>query len=131
MTIKSNAMGSGVPARAANSLIGTVTQTTYAAAGSTQATATLLPLLSGFLINSGTGGVILPPGTVTGSLVTGPASGDWIDIINQSGSSINVYPPTGGKIQNGSVNAAFAVGNNKMAHFKCINGTDWAAILSA
>ena len=127
MTIKANATGLGTPAGTAGAIIGGVNPA-VAAAGTTQATATQLNAISNNFVTTGTGGVILPPG-VTG--VINLAAGDWVRVFNYSGASINVYPGTGGKIANGSANAAFAVGNGKGAEFLCIDGLNFGANLSA
>lgn len=127
MTIKSNAMGSGTPGSQAGALVGGVTNN-VAAAGASQATATLLAKGSNQIVTTGTGGVILPPGVGSGDALQ---AGDWIRVFNYTGSSINVYPPTGGKIANGSANAAMAVAATKGCEFICIDGANFAANLSA
>ena len=127
MTIKANVTGLGTPAQTASAIVGGV-NSTVAAAGTTQATATLLPFSSNFVVSTGTGGVILPPGI--GSTIS-LSAGDSMRVFNYSGGSINVYPPTGGKISNGSANAAFVITNTKGAEFVCIDGTSFAANLSA
>lgn len=127
MAIKSHLTGLGMVAQVASAVVGGVNTTTVAA-GSNQASATLLPIAAAFVILSGTGGVILAPGTGSADALS---EGDTVSAANYSGSSINVYPPTGGKIANGSANAAFAVGNGKEATFRCIDGLNFTANLSA
>lgn len=130
MTIKKNAMGNGTPAGQAGSLIGGV-NAAVTATGSTQAGAALLTMTSNNVVTVGgaSTGVILPPGVGSGD---GMVAGDWVRVFNYvSGNAINVYPPTGGKIQNGSANAAFSVGALKSAEFICIDGLNFAVNLSA
>jgi hypothetical protein len=126
MTIKANVTGTGNSAAAASAIVGGVVNVTAAGAG--QSTATLLPRASNCFVNAGTGGVIMPPGVGT---TQGLALGDYIRVHNQSGNSINVYPPTGGNIQGAGTNAAFAVGNNKVATIVMLTATLWGANLSA
>jgi uncharacterized protein (AIM24 family) len=52
-------------------------------------------------------------------------------VTNHGANTLTVYPATGGKIANGSANAGFSVPANKSAFFQCIDGTSWAACLSA
>jgi hypothetical protein len=51
--------------------------------------------------------------------------------VNHGANTLSVYPPTGGKIANGSANAAFSVAATKTAQFQAISSTDYAASLSA
>lgn len=130
MTTKRNAMGAGVPAGAANTLIGGVTDN-FIATGTTQATAALLTFGSNTVVRTGASntGVILAPGNGSGD---GFFAGDWTRVSNfVAGNAINVYPPVGGKIQNGTTNAAFSVGALKTAEFTCIDGLNFFVNLSA
>jgi hypothetical protein len=75
-------------------------------------------------------GVILPwgvDGTTSGPLQLA----DEITIINHGANTLSVYPQTGGKIANGSANAAFSVAATKTAYFTYIGGGNFAAALSA
>jgi len=114
MALKSELMASSLPASAASKL-GFDTPATVAAAGSGQSTATVL---AGNYANvtSGSGGVLLAEKLAA--------------VVNTSGGSLNVYPPSGQSINGLSANAAFAVGNNKQALF-IQAGTVWLGILSA
>lgn len=129
MTIRKNAMGSGIAAQAASALVGGL-NTATAATGSTFADATLLPMSSNHLITTavGSGGVILPPGN--GS-TDGLQSGDYMRVFNQSGQTILVYAPAGGKINNGSTNAGLTLTNNKNAEFVSLGGINFAGNLTA
>lgn len=130
MTIKANLTGTGSSAANASATVGGV-NTSIAAAGTGQSDAPLLPRASNIYITSTSGSncVILPPGVGTTQKL---AAGDYMRIINFSGQTLNVYPPTGGKIQNGSANAAYTgLTNNKVAEFICIDGTNFAVNQSA
>lgn len=130
MTVKRNAMGAGTPAGQANTLIGGVALT-FTATGSTQAGASLLGLGSNTIVTTGGSGtgVILPPGNGAGDSLF---AGDWVRVANfVSGNAILVYPPLGGKINNGTTNAALSVGALKAASFVCVDGLNFFAILSA
>lgn len=130
MTIKRNAMGAGVPAGAASATIGSLNNN-ITALGSTQATATLLSLASNSVVTVGAGstGVILPPGNGAGDALS---AGDWVRVYNAvAGNAINVYPPLGGKINGGTLNAAISLAALKPAEFICIDGLNFFANISA
>jgi len=129
MTIKRNAMGVGTPGLQAGALIGGVSDN-LTATGSTQAGALLLSLSSDQFVTttaSGTG-VILPPGNGNGDQL---APGDLIRVFNYGANTLLVYPPVGGKIQNGSTNAGFSIATLKGAEFVNRNGLDFGVNLSA
>lgn len=130
MPIKANILGSGISAQAATSLIGEVANT-LTALGTTQLNALLLSKTTNNVVTvggSGTG-VILPPGTGLGDQLQ---AGDWVRMVNYvSGNAILVYPPFGGKIQNGTLNASFSVAALKTATFTCIDGLNFFVTLSA
>jgi hypothetical protein len=131
MTIKSNATGTGTSAAAAGALIGGVSNGVTAGAGSSsQANAALLPRVSNHVITTGASnsGVILPPGTTSTDAL---AAGDWMSVANYTGNTIIVYPPTGGKLNNGSTNAGLSLTNGKTADFTCIDGTGFFYVLTA
>jgi hypothetical protein len=64
-------------------------------------------------------------------LPTGQSTGDELFLRNNGAASANVFPPTGGKINNGSTDAAAAVGASKTALFKSIGTLDWLMVLTA
>ena len=130
MSIKKNAMGTGVPAAAASALVGGVNNGVTTPLGSTQAGAVLLPSVTSHVLTAGAGstGVILPPGNgTTDSLV----AGDWMAVANYSGQTIIVYPPLGGKLNNGTLNAGLSLTDKKVAQFFCIDGTNFFYNLTA
>ena len=67
-------------------------------------------------------GVRLPPDTAVGEVVY---------VVNSSAVSLNVYPNTGGKINNGSANAAKALAANMSGAYISLGSENWAAVLSA
>ena len=93
---------------------------TYAAAGSTQTTATDITT-STAKVSSGTGGVQLPTGVI----------GDEVTIWNTSGSSITVYPPSGASINQLSANTGAILANNTVCIYKVFSGTQYVAVQSA
>lgn len=130
MTIRANAMGLGTPSGPAGSLIGGVNTATAGAGTSSQANATLLPMTSNHVVSTGASnsGVILPPGTGT---TQGMVAGDYMTVVNYTGNTLIVYPPTGGKLNNGSANSGVSLTNGKVAQFTCIDGTSFFYNLTA
>jgi hypothetical protein len=59
------------------------------------------------------------------------AAGLVITVMNGATNSMNVFPDTGGAINGGSANAAFAVAGGKTATFFCPAPLVWHALLSA
>ena len=58
-------------------------------------------------------------------------AGDIVYVVNSSANSLNVYPKTGGKINNGSANAAKALVANMSGCYISLGSENWAAVLSA
>jgi hypothetical protein len=121
MTTIRNLMGTGASGPAAQAAVG-YPSTGLTATGTNQATALALP--SDF-------NVFTTVGASTGAILPISNTGDWITVVNHGASTLSVYPPTGGKIANGSANAAFSVAATKTAQFQCIDSTNFAASLSA
>jgi hypothetical protein len=59
------------------------------------------------------------------------AQGDVIYVVNSSANSLNVYPNTGGRINNGTVNATKALVANMSGAYISLGSENWAAVLSA
>jgi hypothetical protein len=59
------------------------------------------------------------------------ALGDMVVVINSSGAALNVYPGTGGKINNGSADAAKALAANMTGLYVSLGSNNWGAVLSA
>jgi len=83
-----------------------------AAAGTTQATAAEMPAYM-VMVTSGAGGVILPPLNRDEEAVVCNGLSD---------SNINVYPRSGGKINNSTADLAVELPSNKAARFRAIDG---------
>lgn len=92
--------------------------TTQTQAGATQ----LAGAISYVTTGNASDGVRLP---------TDMALGDVVYVVNSSGVSLNVYPATGGKINNGTANAAKALAANMSGAYISLGGENWAAVLSA
>lgn len=58
-------------------------------------------------------------------------AGDSGIIANDGASTLFVYPPTGGKINNGSADAKVDVATAKVAYYVCKNSIDFAIVVGA
>ncbi len=122
MAIRSRLTGAGDSPLCAQNTVGNVANN-LTATGSTQGTALLITEeVNVFTTVASSTGAILRSDL-------GP--GDEQEAANYGANALTVYPPTGGKIQNGSVNAGFSVGTNKTARFRCVDGLAFTAVLSA
>lgn len=125
MTMAKEVMGGGFSAGQALALGGG--GQALAATGSTQADAAVVGASSVIVTAAdGTKGVILPAAQ----------PGDEIDIFNNAGSTLKVYPPSGAAIAVngtglGSANAAFSHLTYKEVTYKCYSSTQWTANVSA
>lgn len=125
MPTLTNLLGSGNSALTAAASLG-IPSTSQTAAGSNQGTALALP--SDFV-------VFTTVGSSTGAIL--PANGPNVNltdvyiVVNHGANTLSVYPPSGGKVANGTTNAAFSVAATKMAWFYNIGSNNWAASLSA
>jgi hypothetical protein len=124
MPTQSNLMGSGCPALQAQASVGLVSNS-LTATGAAQNSLTMPSDFNVYTTVTLNNGPTLP--------ATGPQCniGDSFIVINHGANSMNVWPPTGGKIGTASANAAFAVGVGKTAWFLSIGGGNFAASLSA
>jgi hypothetical protein len=97
----------------------------YAAvtAGTTQTQAGATPLTGAInyvTTGNASDGVLLP---------SGYAVGDMVIVVNSSANALNVYPGTGGKINNaGSANDAKALAANTTGLYISLGSNNWAAI---
>lgn len=100
MTFKAHLTGTGSSAANAASAVGGVIST-QAGAGTTRTDATLLQMASFQWIKTAANnsGVILPPGNGTGDSF---AAGDYMHIYNGDTNTLLLYPPTGGKLNDGT-----------------------------
>lgn len=123
MTTLRNLMGTGTAPLAAQATATGILANTLTATGNSQGTALALPSdFNVFTTVAASTGTIMPSNCLPG---------DWFTIVNHGASTLSVYPPSGGKIANGSANAAFSVGANKTAQVICIDPLTFAASLSA
>lgn len=115
-------MGLGASAGFASQVAGDIT-TAITAAGSTQGTATAIYSDVNVVSTAAAStGVLLP---------SNRSAGDTVEVVNLGANSLSVYPPTGGNINTGAANAAFAVASTKGAVFRQVTATQWTAILGA
>lgn len=124
MAIKMKLMAAGLSALAATEVVGTV-NSGLTAAGSGQITALTLPLDDNIVFTT----VGSSTGCIFGSGIY--SAGDEVAIANHGANALSVYPASGGKIANGSANAAFTINTTKTAYFVCIDGLNWMASVSA
>jgi len=121
MTKLSTLSTSGLSAVAALA-IGGDTATGLTAAGSTQATALALPAANNFIATAAAStGVILPPGN----------AGDFVFVYNGGASTVTVYPPVGGTINNLSANTGLALATLKSGFYIYSDADSVASLLSA
>jgi hypothetical protein len=98
-------------------------ETATAGTTQTQAGATALTGAINFVTTgNASDGVMLPSGRTVGSVVY---------IVNSSSNALNVYPATGGKINNGTANAAKALAANMSGCYISLGSENWGAVLSA
>lgn len=119
-----------VPEFTRQAIVG-IPSTSLTATGSSQGTALALPTdFNIFTTVASSTGAILPWG-VDGA-TQGPVQvADEITVVNHGANTLSIYPQSGGKIANGSANAAFSVAATKTAYFTYIGSGNWAASLSA
>lgn len=123
MTIKSKLTGVGMAPALAQNVVGTVA-TAEAGAGTVSTNATTLSMDDTHIISTAANnsGVILP---------TGMSAGDSMVIANYSANTLLLYPPAGGKLNNGSANASVSIATLKNVEAICIDGTSFTVIASA
>lgn len=122
--IKQRLTGSGFASLQTLS-VGETVSNSLTAAGSTQANAVLLgDDINVFTTTGASTGCILPSTLVA-------SGGDKITVINYGANALSVYPPTGGKINNGTTNAAVSLAANKSGIFISIDGTNYAYTITA
>lgn len=118
MTLKSELMARGIPAGAAALVGQDPASVPLTATGSTQATA--LALVSDFSIF---GTVAANSGAILG------ARGDSF-VVNNGANTLTLYPPVGGNINGGTLNAGISIPAGKSAYAQS-NGLTFGVIVSA
>lgn len=115
-------MGGGYSAGQVLALNGTQSATTFAAAGTTQGTATSITAASTYVgTAAASSGVVLPSSQ----------PGDEFLIYNGGANALTVYPHSGGKVNGLSTNTGFLLGTNTAVRCYCHTTTQWIAMLSA
>ena len=107
------------PAQQAKAIVGTF-DGSVVQAGSGQSTAYAVKAANTH-VASGTGGVILPVAN----------AGDSFTVMNAAAANCIVYPPTGGKMNDGSANAGITLADNESLMAVCINTTDFMCIIGS
>lgn len=95
------------------------------AAGTTQATGTLLASANNIVTTCAAGAGVRLPLTPTVS------AKDRLQVANHTANTLAVYPSTGGKFGTASAGVPAMIAAGKCADFFCIDGTNWTALLSA
>ena len=123
MGLAKNIVGAGFSWLQAQNTDLASTKTGISAAGTTQGTATALTADIN-LVSTATAlqGVQLYNGVQNDSMIV---------FNDNSGATIVVYPPTGGQLNNLTVNAGIQVANNTLAEFFKVTSTRWIVQLSA
>lgn len=126
MTLAVDLIQAGVPVGIAE-VMGWFPTTTFAATGTAQGTAALIP--SNYVaVTSATGGandsVRISKNVVGGKF--GP-----IMIVNKTAATLNIFPSTGESINAGAANAAITLAANKGVIFVPLSQTQYATILGA
>lgn len=123
MTYAKTMMGAGTPAGQALAISGGGT-TGITGAGSTYADAYQLGPLSAHIATGGAGS--------SGLKLYVAAAGDSTTVLNVSGQTLLVYPPTGMQIDaQATTSGNLSMGNGTKAKFICATQYRWIAILSA
>jgi hypothetical protein len=125
MTIKANLTGSGIAPLASIGIAGGNISNSLTAAGTNQATALVLTSLNDIH-------VITTAAASTGAILPSSLSiGDQMVVVNGGANSITLFPPVGGKLNNGTANAGLTVASTKAAHVFCIDNLNFAVVVSA
>lgn len=92
------------------------------ALGTNQATAFIIPMTQD-------GSIFTTVGSGTGALLpaNGVGLGEEYVIANHGVNALLVYPPSGGKVGNGSTNAAYSLGAGKTGYFMYVGQLNYTA----
>jgi predicted enzyme related to lactoylglutathione lyase len=115
MTTSKNLIGSGLSGLATQAIMGT-TLLGQTATGTNQATA--------FFLSDDTT-VFTTVGSGTGALLPSGVANDSYWVYNNGANALAVYPPVGGAVNYGTVNAAFSVDAGEFAEFRSIDGANY------
>ena len=114
MAILKNLMGTGVPGGTAIAINGT-SAVGQAATGATQGAQPIEAEIVAYATSTASCGPTLPSGS----------AGDIYFIGNNSANTINVWPPVGGVIQAGAVDAADTILTARSAIYVCLGGLNY------
>ena len=114
MSILKNLMGTGVPGATAIAING-ISAVGQAATGATQGAQLIEAEIVAYSSSTVNCGPTLPAG----------AAGDQYVIGNNTANTISVWPPVGGVIQAGAVNAADTILTARSAIYVCLGGLNY------
>lgn len=115
-------MGAGVPAETALAIVGDVEEDVTATGASSQANSYAIRASH----TQGTGGA-----GNTGYRLPVAGRGDTFTIVNETGNTHLIYPPTGGTLNGGSTNASVSLATLKAALCVCLNTVDYLVVVGA
>lgn len=128
---KARLTGSGIATQAANFMAGgTVSNTQTATGSSSQANSfAIVDDITVFTTAASNSGARLP---LLSSTQTGGTPGDVFIIANLDGNTMLIYPPTGGWLNNGTVNTgSVSLTTHKCAMCISVDGTNYLVIVGA
>lgn len=130
MTQVARLTGLGMQGQLASNVIGSLSNTQTATGSSSQANSfAIVADITIFTSAASNSGARLPGGT--GAVYT-PAPGDSFVIANQDANTMLIFPPTGGALNNGTVNTgSVSLTTHKSALCISIDGTNYIVIVSA
>ena len=114
MAILTNLMGTGIPGGTAIAINGTAA-VNQAATGASQGAEPIEGEIVAYSTSTVNCGPTLPAGN----------AGDTYVIGNNTANTISVWPPVGGVIQAGAVNAADTILTNRSAIYVCLGGLNY------
>jgi hypothetical protein len=114
MAILTNLMGTGVPGSTAIAICGK-SAVGQAATGASQGAQTMAAEIVAYSTSTASCGPTLPAGN----------AGDTYVIGNNTANTINVWPPVGGVIQAGAVDAADTILTARSAIYVCLGGLNY------
>lgn len=121
MPIKSRWTGSGFAPAQAQFGVGSVAPNLTAIAGGQAAALLLGDDVNIVTTAAASTGVRLPDSTLA-------QPGDILRVVNYGANALSVFPPTGGRINNGTVNTANSLAINTGRTYCCLDGTNWASV---
>ena len=67
----------------------------------------------------------------TGAILPSAGANDVLTVANHSGTTLMVYPPVGGKINNRTANYGVAMPGNTAVEFRCLDGANYLAMIAS